>query len=166
MLLHDQQVSILKLFSLGNTQCSAENLKRGLKCQDGYELNGSNTCILCTATKYWRGGIQAGNWVAGYIWNQDASSPISTPNPINRQCPINYYCKEAVTVGTQWQAGTFNGNYGAISNQQWFPWEPGYTCKADATGAIQVTACPIGYYCPEYDCCSIIIPHIWVVGYN
>ena len=52
MLLHDQQVSILKLFSLGNTQCSAENLKRGLKCQDGYELNGSNTCILCTATKY------------------------------------------------------------------------------------------------------------------
>ena len=151
MLYHVPQVRLIIIKNIGNTQWTAENQKRNLKCQDGYSLNGSNTWVLCTATKYWRGGIEAGNWVAGYICNQDASSPISTPNPINRQCPINKYCKEAVTAGVQWSAGTFNGNYGAVSNQQCFPCEPGYTCKADSSGVITVTACPIGYYCPEYD---------------
>ena len=55
------------------------------------------------------------------------------------------------TAGTQCQAGTFNGNYGGVSDQQCLPWEPGYTWKPDSTGAIQVVECPIGYYCPEYD---------------
>lgn len=47
-------------------------------------------------------------------------------------------------------SGTFNGNLGAISEQQCFPCEPGFTCKDNGSG-IQVVACPLGYYCPEYD---------------
>ena len=123
-------------------------MKRELKCQDGYKLDtGSDTCVLCPATKYCRGGIEAGPCIAGYICDQDAASPISTPNPINRQCPINQYCEEAATSGITCGSGTFNGNLGAISDQACLPCEPGYTCKEDSNGDIQVTACPIGKYC-------------------
>ena len=41
----------------GNTQWTSSTQQRDLKCQDGYELNNSNTCVLCAATKYWRGVI-------------------------------------------------------------------------------------------------------------
>jgi len=100
-----------------NTECSSEILKRELNCQDGYYLTGG-VCTLCPATKYCRGGYIAGDCVAGYICNQDPSSPISTPAPINRACPINEYCLIASTAGTTCGAGTFNGNLGAISNQE------------------------------------------------
>lgn len=135
-----------------NTECSSEILKREPKCQDGYKLDTStDTCVLCPDTKYCRGGVEAGNCIAGYICDQDAASPISTPNPTNRQCPINHYCVEAATSGTECGEGTFNGNLGAISDQACLPCEPGYTCKKDSNDETQVTACPIGYYCPEYD---------------
>ena len=126
-------------------------MKRELKWQDGYELNGSNTCVRWTATYYWRGGYKAGFCVAGYIWNQDVASPISVPNPINRQCPVGGYCKEGVTDKINWGLGTFNGNLGGVPNQFCFPWEPGYVWKPDATGVVLVTSCIMGSYWPEYD---------------
>ena len=95
----------------------AENLKRELKWQDGYKLNGSNTCVRWTATYYWRGGYKAWFCVAGYIWNQDVASPISVPNPINRQCPVGGYYKEGVSDKINWGLGTFNGNLGGTSSQ-------------------------------------------------
>ena len=70
-------------WSTSNTQCAAENLKREIKWHDGYELNGSNTCVRWTATYFRRRWYKAGFCVAGYIWNQDVASPISVPNPIN-----------------------------------------------------------------------------------
>lgn len=79
-------VENIKTCPTSNTQCSSEILKRELKCQDGYYLNtGTSTCTICPAQKYCRGGHISGNCVAGYICNVDASSPISVPNPINRQ---------------------------------------------------------------------------------
>lgn len=133
-----------------NTQCTSELLKRELKCQDGYYLL-SGTCTICPASKYCRGGYIAGNCVAGYTCTVDAASLISVPNPINRLCPVNHYCKEGVTSGTQCGTGTFTSESGAISEQNCAPCEPGYTCKPDTNGIVQVTACPIGHYCPEYD---------------
>jgi hypothetical protein len=134
------------------TECTSELLKRETKCQDGYFLNTTDdSCDICPETKYCRGGHIAGNCVSGVICDVDVSSPISTPYPINRQCPINQYCIEASTAGVTCDAGTFNGNLGAISSQECFPCEPGYTCKDNGSGTITVTACPIGYWCPEYD---------------
>ena len=92
-------------------------MKRELKWQDGYELNGSNTCVRWTATYYWRGWYKAWFCVVGYIWNQDFAIPISVPNPINRQCPVGGYYKEGVTDKINWGLGTFNGNLGGTSSQ-------------------------------------------------
>jgi hypothetical protein len=136
-----------------STTCTSELLQRELKCQKGTYLD-SGSCKICTATNYCRGGAIAGKWVQGYICDVDEASLISTPNPINRACPINQYCAEGASSGTTCQAGTFNGNSGGISNQNCYPCEPGYTCKADSGGVIRVEACPIGYYWTEYDISS------------
>ena len=79
---------------------------------------------------------------------------ITTPNPSNLVCPVNHYCSEAATAGTACGAGTFNGNSGGISSQQCLPCEPGYQCQT-VNGTTQVTECPIGYWCPEYNLTSL-----------
>jgi hypothetical protein len=65
-------------------------------------------------------------------------------------CPVNYYCKEGVFVGTACGAGTFNRDSGGVSDQECLPCEPGYECRT-VGGVTVVTECPIGFWCPEYD---------------
>lgn len=103
-----------------NDECSSEILKREKKCQDGYYLD-AGACVICTGTNYCRGGAIAGSCAAGVICTVDTSSPISTPYPSNRACPINQYCGIGVSAGITCGAGTFNGNLGAVSEQQCFP---------------------------------------------
>ena len=108
---------VITTCSGNNNECTSEILKREPKCQEGYWLSGS-TCTICPDTMYCRGGAKAGNCVSGYICKSATSSIISSPNPVNMQCPINQYCKEAATAGVTCGAGTFNGDLGAVSSQQ------------------------------------------------